>query len=96
VRLRRVRLRDEDEVSVAVQNGDRWIPIVDALARHRAEPGTEDLLGIFHTEIPTAVALMGVTRVEEIRETSSSTDGVASDPSSSSLFAGIPPTPVQR
>jgi hypothetical protein len=51
---------------VAAQNGDRWIPIVDALARHRAEPRAQDLLGILHTEIPTAVAPMGVTRVEEI------------------------------
>jgi hypothetical protein len=30
------------------------------------EPGTQDLLGIIHMEIPTAVALIGITRVEEI------------------------------
>ncbi|MCP5059978.1 MAG: fumarylacetoacetate hydrolase family protein [bacterium] len=37
MRLRRVRLRDGDEFSVAVQDGDRWVPVIPALARHRAE-----------------------------------------------------------
>lgn len=41
MRLRRVRLRDEDEFSVALRDGDRWVPVVPALARHRAEQGAD-------------------------------------------------------
>ena len=37
MRLRRVRLRDEEGFSVALREGDRWVPLVPALARHRAE-----------------------------------------------------------
>jgi 2-keto-4-pentenoate hydratase/2-oxohepta-3-ene-1,7-dioic acid hydratase in catechol pathway len=45
MRLRRVRLRDQDEFSVALRDEDRWVPIVPALDRHRAEQGS-DLQGL--------------------------------------------------
>jgi len=41
MRLRRVRLRDEHGFSVAIWAGDHWVPIVPALAHHRAERGTD-------------------------------------------------------
>lgn len=45
MRLRRVRLRDEEGFSVALRDGNRWVPVVPALARHRAEQGG-DLPGL--------------------------------------------------
>ncbi|MBT8452561.1 MAG: fumarylacetoacetate hydrolase family protein [Deltaproteobacteria bacterium] len=41
MRLRRVRLRENGGFSVALRDGDRWIPVVPALARHRAERAAE-------------------------------------------------------
>ena len=41
MRLRRVRLRDEQGFSVAVRDRDHWVPIVPALAHYRAERGTD-------------------------------------------------------
>lgn len=45
MRLRRVRLRDEAGFSVAFRNGSQWVPVMPALARHRAERGA-DLPGL--------------------------------------------------
>jgi len=45
MRLRRVRLRDEEGFSVALRDGDRWIPLVPALASYRAQQGS-DLPGL--------------------------------------------------
>ena len=41
MRLRRVRLRDDEGFSVAIRDGDRWVPVVPALARHRAQQGAD-------------------------------------------------------
>ncbi len=45
MRLRRVRLREDEGVSVALRNGDRWVPVVPALADNRAKRGA-DLPGL--------------------------------------------------
>ena len=45
MRLRRVRLRENGGFSVALRDGDRWVPVVPALARHRARRGA-DLPGL--------------------------------------------------
>jgi 2-keto-4-pentenoate hydratase/2-oxohepta-3-ene-1,7-dioic acid hydratase in catechol pathway len=45
MRLRRVRLRDEKGFSVALRYGERWVPLLPALALHRAQQGA-DLPGL--------------------------------------------------
>ncbi len=41
MKLRRVRLRDEEGFSVAIRDGDHWVPIVPALAHHREVHGAD-------------------------------------------------------
>jgi len=41
MRLRRVRLRDEEGFSLTVRDEDRWVPLVPALAHHRARQGAD-------------------------------------------------------